>query len=86
MRPSSLNMIASYTEAIRARMSSTRHAVTRGPSFTGLGYFPDLQPAHHDDLLTGITAGMPRLASPMIVAGEENRFREVGTSGITSYQ
>jgi hypothetical protein len=35
-------------------MSSTRHAVMRGPSFTGFGKRPDLIPAHHVDLLTGI--------------------------------
>src|SRR5437660_1364010 len=28
------------------RMSSTRHAVMRGPSLTGLGKRPDLTPAH----------------------------------------
>jgi hypothetical protein len=39
---------------IRARTSATRHAVIRGPSFTGFGYRPDLTPAHHVDLLTGI--------------------------------
>lgn len=35
-------------------MSSTRHAVMRGPSFTGFGNRPSLMPAHHVDLLTGI--------------------------------
>src|SRR3954467_12834639 len=35
-------------------MSSTRHAVMRGPSLTGFGNRPDLIPAHHVDLLTGI--------------------------------
>ena len=40
--------------AISARMSSTRQAVMRGPSFTGLGYRPVFTPAHQVDLLTGI--------------------------------
>jgi hypothetical protein len=40
--------------AISCLMSSTRHAVMRGPSFTGLGYRPDLTPAHHVERLTGI--------------------------------
>ena len=35
-------------------MSSTRHVVIRGPSLTGLGNRPDLTPAHHVDLPTGI--------------------------------
>jgi hypothetical protein len=30
----------------------------RVPSFTGLGYLPDLTPAHQDDLLTGINGGI----------------------------
>lgn len=40
--------------AIRARISSTRQAVMRAPSFTGLGKRPSLTPVHHVDLLTGI--------------------------------
>ncbi len=35
-------------------MSSTRHAVMRGPSFTGFGNRPLFTPAHQVDLLTGI--------------------------------
>jgi hypothetical protein len=35
-------------------MSSLRQAVIFGPSFTGEGYRPDLTPAHHVDLDTGI--------------------------------
>ena len=35
-------------------MSSTRHAVVRGPSFTGLGNRPDFTPDHQVDLQTGI--------------------------------
>jgi hypothetical protein len=31
----------------RHRMSLTRHAVVRGPSFTGRGKRPLLTPAHH---------------------------------------
>lgn len=34
-------------------MSSARHAVIRGPSFTGLGYRPDLTPDHQVDFETG---------------------------------
>src|SRR5262245_10230070 len=43
---------------ISARISSTRHAVIRGPSLTGRGNRPDFTPAHHVDLLTGM--GRPR--------------------------
>jgi hypothetical protein len=39
---------------IKARMSSTRHAVVRGPSLTGLGNRPALTPAHHVERPTGI--------------------------------
>lgn len=35
-------------------MSSTRHAVVRGPSFTLLGKRPEAIPAHQVDLDTGI--------------------------------
>lgn len=35
-------------------MSSARHAVTRGPSFTGRGKRPLLTPSHHVDFPTGI--------------------------------
>ena len=35
-------------------MSSTRHAVMRGPSLTGFGYRPLFTPAHHVDFETGI--------------------------------
>ena len=35
-------------------MSSSVHAVMRGPSLWGLGYRPDLTPAHQVDLLTGM--------------------------------
>ena len=52
-----------------ARISSTRHAVIRGPSLTGWGYRPDLTPAHHVDLPTGIGP-----AGAMI---EERRTRPV---------
>jgi hypothetical protein len=37
-----------------ARISSTRQAVIRGPSLTGLGNRPDLTPAHQVDLQTGM--------------------------------
>lgn len=37
-------------------MSSTRQTVTRGLSLTGLGNRPDLTPAHHVDLPTGMTS------------------------------
>lgn len=39
-------------------MSSTRQAVVRAPSLTGDGYLPDLTPAHHEDLLTGMIGGV----------------------------
>jgi hypothetical protein len=57
-----------YAAAIKARISSTRHAVTRGPSFTGLGNRPDLTPAHQQDFFMGIIAGVGgcALGLPMI--------------------
>ena len=54
--------------SIKARMSSTRHAVVRGPSFTDLGKRPSLTPAHQVERLTGMSAGMggSALGFPMI--------------------
>jgi hypothetical protein len=43
------------SRSIRALMSSTRQVVIRGPSFTGWGKRPSFTPAHHVDLLTGIS-------------------------------
>lgn len=37
-----------------ARISSTRHAVMRGPSLSGAGKRPDFTPAHQVDLLMGM--------------------------------
>lgn len=57
-------------------MSATRHAVVRGPSFTGLGKRPDFTPAHHVDLLTGMgPAGAKMLdirRKPELVPGMES--------------
>ena len=47
--------------SISRRISSTRHAVVRGPSFTGAGKRPDFTPAHHVDLLTGISGEIQSL-------------------------
>jgi hypothetical protein len=47
-----------YADAISARMSSTRHTVTRGPNFTGFGKRPVLTPSHQQDFLTGIIGGI----------------------------
>jgi uncharacterized delta-60 repeat protein len=44
------------SSSIRARISATRQAVTRGESFTGGGYRPPRIPAHHVDRETGIAA------------------------------
>jgi hypothetical protein len=44
-------------------MSSTFHAVVRGPSFTGLGKRPDLTPAHQVDRPTGIGPAGARIAA-----------------------
>lgn len=50
-----------------SRMSSARHAVICGPSArVGAGYLPLRTPAHQVDLQTGIIAGMPAFALPMI--------------------
>jgi hypothetical protein len=43
-------------------MSSTLQAVVLEPSLTGLGFFPYLTPAHHAELLTGMSAGIGGLA------------------------
>jgi len=40
--------------SINRRISSTRHAVVRGPSLTGFGKRPSLMPAHQVDFDTGI--------------------------------
>ena len=59
---------APYADAIRARISSTRQAVTRGPNFTGLGKRPVFTPFHQQDFFTGIIGGIGGSAfgSPMI--------------------
>lgn len=66
-------------DAISLRMSSTRHAVVDGPSLTGWGKRPDLTPAHHADLQTGITGGIggTALGLPMIL---ERRRKPVSGS------
>ncbi len=58
-------------------MSSTRQAVVRGPSFTGSGKRPDLTPAHHVDLETGIGPSGPRidLSRTKPVSGKVKQFR-----------
>jgi hypothetical protein len=63
----SLFIFASYIDAIKARMSSTRHMVQR-PSFTGVGKRPDFTPSHQQDFLTGMIGGVGgfALGSPMI--------------------
>ena len=43
---------------MRFRISSTRQAVVRGPSFTGLGKRPDFTPAHQVLFETGMIAGI----------------------------
>ena len=55
-------------------MSSTRQAVTRGPSFTGLGKRPDLTPSHQQDFFTGMMGGIGGFAleSPMIWGSRRN--------------
>lgn len=62
-------IMMAYAASIRARISSTRHAVMRSPSFrTGCGNRPDFTPAHQVDLETGISGGIGGLAvgSPII--------------------
>jgi len=62
-------------------MSSTRHTVMRGPSFTGLGKRPDLTPAHQVLFDTGIMAGIggQLVESPMILG---NRTKPVSGKGV----
>ncbi len=43
---------------MRFRISSTLHAVIRGPSFIGWGKRPDLTPAHQVLFDTGMIAGI----------------------------
>lgn len=61
-------LFSRQADAISARISSTRQAVTREPNFTGFGKRPDLTPAHQQDFLTGMIGGMGGLArgSPII--------------------
>jgi hypothetical protein len=61
----------SQINKIKARMSSTLHAVMRAPNVrTGCGYRPDLTPAHHVERDTGMMGRMAsvpfRAAFPMI--------------------
>lgn len=60
-------------------MSSTRHAVMRGPSFTGFGKRPSLMPAHHVDLLTGIGPFGERIEASRTkpVVGSSVRFDKI---------
>jgi hypothetical protein len=44
--------------SIKARMSSTFHAVVLAEIFTAAGYLPDLTPFHHVVAQTGISAGI----------------------------
>lgn len=73
------HVAAPYADSIRARMSLTRHAVTRGPSFTGLGKRPVLTPSHQQDFLTGMIGGIGGSAfgSPII---ERRRRKPVSGS------
>jgi hypothetical protein len=66
---------------ISARISSTRHTVIRGPSFTGFGKRPDLTPAHQVLFDIGIIAGIGELLveSPMILG---NRTKPVSGKGV----
>src|SRR5262249_52935493 len=50
------------TRSISERISSTRHAVTRGPILIGFGKRPDFTPAHQVDLLTGMGPRGARMA------------------------
>ncbi len=50
------------------KISSTRQAVIRGPSFIGWGKRPVLTPSHHVDLLTGIRDGyleLPKICASL---------------------
>src|SRR5204863_460167 len=53
---------------MRLRISSTRHAVMRGPSLTGFGNRPDLTPSHQQLFLTGMIGGTgcSAVGSPII--------------------
>lgn len=57
-----------FALAMSARMSSTRHAVTRKPSLTGVGNRPSFTPAHQHVFLTGMIGGIGGVALglPMI--------------------
>jgi len=75
-------MISPYAVAIRARISSTFQTVVRGPSFTGLGNFPDFTPAHQDDFLTGIIGGVGGTALGLPIICDK---RKKPVSGIERY-
>lgn len=68
-----------FKDSTRARIDSTGHAVTRGPSLTGLGKRPDATPAHQQDFLTGMIGGIggSALELPMICG---NRRKPVSGS------
>ncbi len=51
---------------IKALMSSTFQAVVRSPSFTGLGYLPDLTPFRNEVRPMGINAGIFLSLLPVI--------------------
>lgn len=74
---------AAFKRSNRARMSSAFHATVRGPSRTGLGYFPDLTPSSQDVRLTGIIAGIGGLAFgfPIIC---RSRIRPVSGSALVA--
>jgi len=63
-----------FMALISLRMSSTRQAVQRSPSFTGFGYRPLETPAHHVDFDTGMIAGVGGFVclSPMICRSLKN--------------
>ncbi len=66
---------------INSLISLTLQAIVLGPSFTGCGKRPDLTPAHHVDLLTGMNAGIGGFAllSPIICLALEILYLEVAS-------
>ena len=66
-------------------MSSHRHAVVLGPSFTGFGKRPSATPAHHDELEMGSSGSNPGedFWSPIICFSR--KYRDVVASGFMSF-
>lgn len=58
----SLHYASLPNDSISSRISSARQTVVRSLNLIDCGYFPDLTPAHQDDLDTGMMGGIGGVA------------------------